>query len=264
VRREITRAAPAQRSGRILCITSNEDSSALARAFGETSIVGRAGLPQIDRQISLGAVRAIIYELSTDVGGEPRLPDDIVSSSDHIPLLIRARLAPASVREIARLASLTTHFQVSLIGYDDVAHDLGRLLRRDGGRPDRYIIERAVRCAAPGIRDILTTAAIIGRRRATVGVLAAHCSLAERTLEARCEKEGVVPANRLLGSIGSLYALWSLDVRGHAPKTVADSMGFRSAGTLANYMNRHLGGRIREMKSKGFWVALEAFEPVAR
>lgn len=215
------------------------------------------------------ATAAMIWEVSR------RMPPTrnsiacgLMETPTWTPFLVRADLTPAATREIAVLSrpwSGSIEWAVSLIGFDDLSHDIARLVdtRQVIGGATTAIIRSIVPLVPPPIDTIVATAAIIGRTRTSVDELARRCGWRVETMRAQLRKLGGPSPHHLLGSCLLLHTAWRLEVEGLSPKEAACAAGYSGLSpwsAMSEYVLRRSGLRLRRLgKEPAFTDLLDAF-----
>jgi hypothetical protein len=177
-----------------------------------------------------------------------------------MPLLVRADNRAATMRGILSLAKTAADLRVSLIGFDDFAQDLLRLIECVGDVPAYPAVFVAIEAGLPQpIEDLIAAALIVGRRRVRATTFARAVGLSLRNVELRLKNARGPTPHGLLSQALILEAAWSREILGLNSKVVAGRLGFtgpQAVATFARFVSRQTGAGLRELRRPGTFISL--------
>lgn len=229
-------------------------------ADGRATVQFCASAREVVAHLDRGALAGVVLELSTAVRRE--LPSIIVALERRpVPLVLRFSLRDASaVRDVVGQQHRLSMLRISLRDVESLVVDVERLLSMEASMPARLAILKRVHgtVIGPALR-IVTAAAVVGRRSASVRELAKASGMSVRTLQVRCHTARMLSPQPMLGWMLTLYATWDVTRCGRSGQAVANAAGLNSAKALSDRIERVTGMRLRECCRLGYDDLLERF-----
>ncbi len=173
------------------------------------------------------------------------------------PIVLRTALSPRTARLISELSSIVAIGRVSLVGTASVDRDIALMLDNPAPRcADGALLGPRINGLPSPLRHAVIGAVSIGDRRMTVTELAGACRLPSRTLQWRLARTGGHTASDLLAWSLALHCLWRFDVLGWPLKRCTTAANFDDAGSMAMFIQRHVGQRPNAIVADGGFDAL--------
>jgi AraC-like DNA-binding protein len=255
--------AHADRRQRIIVrLATAADRAAIAATFSTFDIVALQSEGEFLSAVIHQDVAAAVFELSSAIALSPTFLQELSNLRLCIPVLIRATLTPSTARDVVTVASGPVRCHVSLIGHDNLAIEMQRIVDSISmPTAEQLIMTRIPKNSDGRARQAIVAAAIAARRRVKVNLVASICGYSSRGLDECMRRSGCPSPAAIIGWATSLHVAWRLAYVNPSVKSAAIATGFSGASALSNYMHRHVGVRpSRAQAVGGFWELLARFE----
>jgi AraC-like DNA-binding protein len=160
-------------------------------------------------------------------------------------------LAPLERRELAFVARIEGDVRLVYRPYHDLELHLEE--RRPAGLPTATIaiLRRVGQRLGLDVAEEFLCCLVIGELRAAEKRVASALGIAPKTLSRRLKAAGVPKFDRLMATLRIAHAIYRMDVVGVDARDAAQSIGFKSRESFANFVSNHAGLTPQQMMAQG-------------
>ena len=247
-------------AGLVAFLTHEHGCQAVRDALSGDAVVRFAErAEELRRSIAENPPEAALVELVASEGDPTERALEIVKRlTPAVPVCAYIPLSPNEVREAVLLAGRGLVADVITIG-EDLRARLKELLLRSHERSETAaVIDVWYDRVRPEAYQIVQACIEASGTAVTVTEVARRLNKSLRALERKAARAGLPPVRRVVKWCRLLRAMYRLDRRGASVKTVASELGYPSASSLAQQLQRYTGLTMSSLRAGGGFPALMA------